>query len=77
MLVQSMTAPREVTAETLTDTEVFVLQRTTRSRTIEYLCRAWLQFGRGAMSALDVKRLLVSINARAKAGTKKGPMARS
>lgn len=49
----------------LTDDNVLKLQHRTRSRTIEYLCRAYLQFGSGAMSPGDLKKLSAAINAKA------------
>jgi hypothetical protein len=57
-----MTKPRQIT-----DSDVRALQRSTRSRTVEYLCRAWLQFGSDAMGEADLKRLSAAINDRAKA----------
>lgn len=52
----------EVTA--LTDDTVRALQQSTRSRTVEYLCRAWLQFGAGSLTTNDLKKLTAAINAR-------------
>lgn len=56
---------RPVTAEELTDEMVRdALSRLRGNRQLEYLCRAWLQFGKESMSADDVTKLAAAINAR-------------
>jgi transcriptional regulator of met regulon len=55
----------KITAETITDEAV---RRTLASlrgnREIEYLCRAYLQFGASSMDVSDVAKLCAAINAR-------------
>lgn len=57
----------KVTPETLTDGVVrgHLARLRGGNRQVEYLCRAWLQFGRGAMTDGDVRTLVDVINARA------------
>lgn len=55
--------PETVTIETLTDDLVRgVLKRNRSWRDVEYLCRAYLQFGPEAMDAADRQRLCDAIN---------------
>ncbi len=52
-----------VTAATLTnDLVAGVLSRNRSNRTVEYLCRAYLQFGPESMSSADLQRLCDAIN---------------
>lgn len=65
------TAVTAVTPATLTEQHVLhVLRRNGRYRAIEYLCRAYLQFGSEAMAAKDLQRLCDVIN---KLGKKQTP----
>lgn len=58
------TAPTtQVSPDTLTQQRVLDMQRRTRSRTVKYLCRAYLQFGQATMSAKDLEILCAAINA--------------
>ena len=49
----------------LTEQRVLELRNRTRSRAVEYLCRAYLQFGSNAMSTKDLERLCTAIKAQA------------
>lgn len=65
------TAVTAVTPATLTEQHVLhVLRRNGRCRAVEYLCRAYLQFGSEAMAAKDLQRLCDVIN---KLGKKQTP----
>lgn len=60
-LKQAATAP--VTPTTLTEQIVrYVLQRNSRYRDVEYLCRAYLQFGSTAMPPDKLQLLCAVIN---------------
>lgn len=51
----------------LTDDDVrAVLSRVRNNRKVEYLCRAFLQFGAAAMSPDDYQRLRVEVAKRSK-----------
>jgi hypothetical protein len=54
---------QQLVPDTRTQQIVLDLRRRTRSRTIEYLCRAYLQFGQAAMGAKDLETLCAAINA--------------
>ncbi len=55
--------PDTVTIETLTEDLVRgVLKRNRSRRDVEYLCRAYLQFGPDAMDATQLQRLCDAIN---------------
>ena len=56
------TPTAQVSPDTLTEPLVQDLLRRTRSRTVEYLCRAYLQFGGEVMSAKDLESLCAAIN---------------
>ena len=53
----------QVRPDMLTEPLVQDLLRRTRSRTVEYLCRAYLQFGSEAMSSKDLESLCAAVNA--------------
>lgn len=55
------------TSSTLTDQAVHDVLRQTRSRAVQYLCRAYLQFGSENMSVKDMERLCTAVSARAPA----------
>lgn len=48
----------------LTDAAVQTVLKRTRDRKVQYLCRAYLQFGPEAMSAADLSKLTAIVNAR-------------
>jgi len=53
----------DVSPDTLTAQCVLDMRRRTRSRIVEYLCRAYLQFGHASMLAKDLQQLCAAINA--------------
>jgi hypothetical protein len=57
------TLTQQLMPDTRTQQIVLDLRRRTRSRTIEYLCRAYLQFGGAAMNSRDLEILCAAINA--------------
>lgn len=57
------TPTAQVRPDTLTEPIVQDLRRRTRSRAVEYLCRAYLQFGGEVMSAKDLESLCAAVNA--------------
>ncbi len=62
-LRQAFEKATAVTPDTLTEQIVSnVLRSNRRYRDVEYLCRAYLQFGAEAMSPKDVQNLCAAIN---------------
>ena len=57
------TLTQELVPDPLTQQRVLDLRRRTRSRPIEYLCRAYLQFGQASMSTKDLEILCAALNA--------------
>jgi hypothetical protein len=55
--ISPATLAQQLVPDTRTQQIVLDLRRRTRSRTIEYLCRAYLQFGQAAMGAKDLETL--------------------
>jgi hypothetical protein len=53
----------DVSPDTLTAQCVLDMRRRTRNRIVEYLCRAYLQFGYASMLAKDLQQLCSAINA--------------
>jgi len=64
------TPTAQVRPDTLTEPLVQDLLRRTRSRTVEYLCRAYLQFGSEVMSSKDLESLCAAVHA-SNPGTRK------
>jgi hypothetical protein len=61
--ISPATLTQQLVPDTRTQQIVLDLRRRTRSRTIDYLCRAYLQFGGATMNSRDLEILCAAINA--------------